>query len=60
MSTDHTRPEPESTDASDDASGTAPSEERAYEPPQVDALGTLPESTGMPASPQSFPDDPTR
>ena len=33
---------------------------QGYEPPEVRSLGTLPESTGMPASPTSFPSDPTR
>jgi hypothetical protein len=31
-----------------------------YEPPTVTPLGTLPESTGMPASPFTFPEDPQR
>jgi hypothetical protein len=42
---------------SSDLNATGPA---GYEPPRVEPLGTLPASTGMPASPQQFPNAPER
>lgn len=53
-------PQHDGPDEDDDpnASSSA-SESPDYEPPRVEALGTLPESTGMPTSAQTFPPSPT-
>jgi hypothetical protein len=59
FSDDHSsdeRPEGETRAAPDSAGQDAD----GYEPPSVTALGSLPASTGMPASPQSVPSDPSR